>query len=995
MRHVDRSRTKTSQPPLSQWLYRTLAADEPLCDQPSLRLRIRLRGNNLHILCESQIAPERDVLVPRLLRALHRHPDRFNELTQAAKAPIYKLILYGRLLGQQRPVWVEPLDLNQLVASTNPEPEAESTAIPAGGPAQMIANESLARSGAPEAIARYLSETFSYLGVSIKVFIQKLTQAKPSADEDEPAVNKRLWVICNCDYSPDASLLAEPIAQKLRDLELKGFREAVIRSQVSGEPAPDWVLQVDLTRPEVMLRDWARWGDPEALNRLLKNALTTCDLQGGSILKDSTLHVFCNLPLGQSSENIDRETVVGIVAPLLEKIAPQGITAATVYGVRGPKYSLNLKEAPIWIEWLNLPASRQPERAIATTQLAQQHHLEALAFLLQRLLNPDLDTRLATGGYAVKLCYKDSRLHIMTEGLICPDQAEVVPPLEDFLRSLRIANLLGVRIYGRRSGQTTPLWHHGFDLLDRLPHGSPGVTAPEFASFGIGAVTPAAPGVVSAPDAPTSSPLWQMAASYINDTLCSTRLFAPFDVDRAADVTRQTPLTRYRTAQSRPRHLKTAIACAIFGLTLTTQIDWLTGRWLDRQSTPTATAPSPLDSSFAVPAQAAPSSSLSLQNAAPQETEDFNAEPFARPDPKSATTAAILAAARSTNPTFNNRLLDEKLALYQERLRTQGVPDVLVIGSSRAMRGIDPTTLQMALAKQGIKEVEIFNFGINGATAQVVDLIVRQILQPDELPRLIIWADGARAFNSGRPDRTFEAIVSSAGYQQLQVGNPQNPDSRPNAQAASWLTQLNQGIAQGYQTVDSNLNAGLASVLTTYERRTQLKAVLRQTWGNLVPNTTADPEQAAMLAELTYTEEIDLDGFLPLAVRFDPETYYDRHPRVKGAYDSDYESFALQGSQERSLIGLTQFLSDRGIDLVFINLPLTDDYLDPVRRQYEQEFSTYMQAAAVNYDLIFRDWGQRWTTQYDLFSDPSHLNRYGAHHVSTHLAQETLIPWPR
>uniref|UniRef100_A0ACD5GVQ6 Uncharacterized protein n=1 Tax=Desertifilum tharense IPPAS B-1220 TaxID=1781255 RepID=A0ACD5GVQ6_9CYAN len=35
---------------------------------------------------------------------------------------------------------------------------------------------------------------------------------------------------------------------------------------------------------------------------------------------------------------------------------------------------------------------------------------------------------------------------------------------------------------------------------------------------------------------------------------------------------------------------------------------------------------------------------------------------------------------------------------------------------------------------------------------------------------MILWADGARAFNSGRGDATYNAIATSAGYQSLMAG---------------------------------------------------------------------------------------------------------------------------------------------------------------------------------------------------------------------------------
>ncbi|MHC5732907.1 MAG: hypothetical protein ACYTXY_54505, partial [Nostoc sp.] len=86
-----------------------------------------------------------------------------------------------------------------------------------------------------------------------------------------------------------------------------------------------------------------------------------------------------------------------------------------------------------------------------------------------------------------------------------------------------------------------------------------------------------------------------------------------------------------------------------------------------------------------------------------------------------ATSTAILLAARSQIPSFNVRQLDEQLALYKQRLaKTGSPPDVLIIGSSRALRGVDPAALSKALVTQGYPNLDVFNFGINGATAQVV-----------------------------------------------------------------------------------------------------------------------------------------------------------------------------------------------------------------------------------------------------------------------------------
>lgn len=135
---------------------------------------------------------------------------------------------------------------------------------------------------------------------------------------------------------------------------------------------------------------------------------------------------------------------------------------------------------------------------------------------------------------------------------------------------------------------------------------------------------------------------------------------------------------------------------------------------------------------------------------------------------------AFERAQRSTSDratwTFGSAILDEKLALYAAHVAAEGVPEIAIVGSSRALQGVDPTVLQQELEQRGLRSMRSINLGINGATAQVVDRFVREILPSDQLPRRLIWADGVRAFNSGRPDRTDLSLRESPGYRALQRG---------------------------------------------------------------------------------------------------------------------------------------------------------------------------------------------------------------------------------
>jgi hypothetical protein len=1032
---------------LAQWAYRAIG-------QPGVSLRVRLRGNNLHILCESRQGIEAKTVVERFSKALTVQ-EGGDSLPIDPGNPIDQIIVYGRTLGQERPDWIKQIRLQ-----SPPNQSANTSKTSAGDAfdeattdsAFMISNESLARSGSPEAIARYLSEMISGLGVSVKVLIQdlrgeegekgregeNLTPSPPHPLTPSP-LNRRLWVVCHSNYSPDASVLAEPVVQQLRSLKLKGFRDAAICSQVSGEAAPEWMLRVDLTPPEAMLKEWACWGDVQAIARRLNQSLSKQGMEVRAVLKDVTLHLFCNVLTTKQAAAPDRQRAVNAIVPVLAVIAPQGIHAATIYGVESHQRSLvPEQETPAWIEWLNLPAADNPARRESAYSLAQQGNQDALTFLLQRLINPDLDRRLATGGIYLKIRRKGDLLHIMSEAPICPPQAQVAPPIARFLRQLAIPGIAGVRVYGRRAGSTSPSWNYGIDFAHRrrlVPEATP-----EFA---------ASDAYVNELVAPTGEPVLrpelnkedlknglertvQSTVERIQRWLCYSQIFVPIEESQDLAVVSRAP-RRKRFAVS--QGTRVAIVWGSLGLLLTVQADWLIGRMVRSAFSNSASlSQATLQNSAMIEEAPKPVSlpQVSLKKGGNQESNNFKTSGFTKPGDKSViikktdssvppeqgrtASAAILAAARVSearrtlgksspnalpNPSFNNQLLDEKLALYQQRLLQSRPPDAIILGSSRALRGVDPIALQDALAAQGYPNVEVFNFGINGATAQVVDLIIRRILTPEQLPKLIIWADGARAFNSGREDLTYKAITTSVGYQQLQAGtfpnsaNLKKGEGRSGEKAASNpIAEPLAALSGSYQFLSDWLNQQGAKVSSTYSQRDQLKSLLREQFASLLKATNVPQYQIDSNELLPPGESIDFDGFLPLSVRFNPATYYKQHSRVVGDYDGDYESFQLGGEQDTALDSLLQFAKARKIDIVFVNLPLTKDYLDPARIGYEEQFQRYMRSSAIDRGLIFRDLTQLLLTKPDYFSDPSHLNRYGAYKVSNHLAQDPMIPWP-
>ncbi|MCL2925191.1 MAG: hypothetical protein MGF17_11410, partial [Trichodesmium sp. MAG_R04] len=290
----------------------------------------------------------------------------------------------------------------------------------------------------------------------------------------------------------------------------------------------------------------------------------------------------------------------------------------------------------------------------------------------------------------------------------------------------------------------------------------------------------------------------------------------------------------------------------------------------------------------------------------------------------------------------------------------------------------------------GYPDLRIYNFGVNGATAQVVDLIIRKILPPEQLPQLIIFADGVRALNSGRVDRTFDIIASSEGYEQVNAGTFIIGNNRSHISVNYDLNK--------YKQILKKIEEKIEEISVTYQQRDRLKSLLLSIIKNPTNWDFLHQQENHNLAtkETVEFEEFQANGFLPISMIFEPENYYQNYTKVSGDYDADYAEFQLIGKQTTALKNLLEHTQSIGVNFVFVNMPLTTVYLDEVRTAYEQEFQEYMQNLSREYtNFIFRDLGIAWPDTYDNFSDPSHLNLYGAIAVSQTLAQDNMIPWQR
>ncbi|MGC9503046.1 hypothetical protein [Baaleninema sp.] len=949
---------------LTEWAHAALGI-------PEVRLVARVIGTDLKVWCWGQGCPDAPRVMARFSQAIHQdYP------LPAGTPPIDRVCLYGRVLDApaasappfETPDWT----VRFTVRPAAPRSEEGETGVPVRREVRSI--EDLFGT-----IDRALQEVATDVWIAVK-------KIEPLAGTNA----RRLWVACEAAYAPDPTLLARPIACCLRNLNLQDFREAVLLGQVSGETRPEWMLRVDLTPPDRTVEAWARWGDVAAIAYRLNREIAHWGVQISAVQKESTLHLVCS-PSPDRTGGGDRPfphqaAVVEKLETVLNRLAPRGLQGVTAYGVDTP-YEASFPEpkAPCWVTWLDLPAKTRPDLIPTALELARGGSLTALTFVLERLLNPNLEEKLATGGVRVQIRRKGDLLHVMSEGLTCPSQERVGPLVEKFLRQSQLSNLAGVRVYGRRSGQRNPRWKYGVDFRPRSqePTEAPDFTAEE---------TPPTHEPPAPEPVPTPKPPQRSIDRSLTEWLCATPLFRPRQPlpEAAAEPDRRPDTSA-----------KAATVWALLGMLLTVQADWVTSEILEKRERAAMMPPSveteettpPPDYAIEVP---------ELPEAPVNKPGIFDASGFTAPTnaatvvkASSSGDAAIVPVPEADFPTFNSQQMDRQLALYREYIEEFGVPDALVVGSSRALRGIDPEVLQQALAEQGYPGIRTFNLSVNGATAQVVNFLISEVLTSDRLPPLIIWADGARAFNSGREDVTYNAIVRSPGYQELARGF-RPIESATETEENTPDRTLFEIVGDRYQVLDENLNEAFSQYSATYPKRDTVKTYFQAA---IDPDTPLPPypEPAATeeeTAELPEDEPIlHFNGFVSFRQQFDPTGYYLQHPRVSGAYDGDYAGFALNGVQSTAFRSLVDYVQSQKIELVFVNLPLTEDYLDPVRSKHEREFAQHMLELSQQYGFVFRNFSGLWPQKNEYFSDPSHLNRYGAAAVSHRLAQSPMVPW--
>ena len=108
-------------------------------------------------------------------------------------------------------------------------------------------------------------------------------------------------------------------------------------------------------------------------------------------------------------------------------------------------------------QYLTPPQQGSPQNKPTAQQLAKEGHPKAIAFLMNRALQPK--------GIQVKVAIKDESLLIVLEGKSVPGEQMIIPSLKKWLKDLGIPSVKSITIYGRQTGQESPAWKRMIEFV--------------------------------------------------------------------------------------------------------------------------------------------------------------------------------------------------------------------------------------------------------------------------------------------------------------------------------------------------------------------------------------------------------------------------------------------------------------------------------------------------------------------------------------------------
>jgi len=308
-------------------------------------------------------------------------------------------------------------------------------------------------------------------------------------------------------------------------------------------------------------------------------------------------------------------------------------------------------------------------------------------------------------------------------------------------------------------------------------------------------------------------------------------------------------------------------------------------------------------------------------------------------------------------PFINNQAL--KIYLYQ---RDRITPDILFLGTSKTNRAVIPTLVEAELGGAGKETVTAFCLGQRGISAHTQAIVLRDVLETNGSPRLVVLEVTPGALNANHSGfRDVLRFYASPGDLARAV---------PRLRTAAEWRAAGRGAFRGMTSL--NLYAWCRLLRGGQERQLASMGRLKGGRYGAVP-----PGDMQRLSDMPAEEREAL--------------FRSMRDRGRRLFMRDYK---IGGLAAKGLEEITCLASRRGIGLALFNPPVTPEYRRAIYRPDEYErYMVYLEQLVRREGIPFLDLddGQLCLTAAD-FHDFGHLNVAGARKASRRLARDLVGP---
>ena len=289
------------------------------------------------------------------------------------------------------------------------------------------------------------------------------------------------------------------------------------------------------------------------------------------------------------------------------------------------------------------------------------------------------------------------------------------------------------------------------------------------------------------------------------------------------------------------------------------------------------------------------------------------------------------------------------LSIYAFQHSSQSA-DIVLLGSSRVMRGLSPLVMEREIFRRTGKRLCIFNLGQSAGFIRISYVILRDVLKGDKTPKFIVLGVDTRGLNSNN--------------------------------------DLDQHYFKYYATQSDILGLLIRSKFVGKDDP-RLQGFLRST-SNLMWLAGKNPFQAEFqeeLASLTASK-----GFIPrVGMSLVGMKDKAKKGRIRKAKRRLLANYAIGAENDRAFRLFMSLCKKRGVGLLVLNMPVHADFMSAYDDNQYEKFLKYVNDICARHNVRFVNLQDESLPLNDGdFADYDHLCINGAEKVSKYLVDEVM-----